>query len=450
MLVNKKQYNNEYTRKYKSISISNLEYDIIIVGGGISGLYMAHKCVQDGYNVLLLEKENRLGGRIETKYNKGPDKNLQYDCGPARISSHHHRSLKLIKYFKLQTGEIQPFRKHRHINTDGSVILEKDKSSAYIKEIIDEVNSNKEYNIGYLQSITFNTLCNKILGHNDSLKLEHMFGYDAEFKYCNAYDAIEMFKRDFQEVGTYFNLKDGLESLINALINDIEEKALKNKVKIKFLKNQKILKFHFKKVATIKTKNGEIYEGKKLIWAIPKKALEEIDGWTPNQRKLFNTVQPISLHRIFCQFPYDKKTSISWLTNVDRTTTNNAIRQFIPIGTNKGFAQVSYSDSYYADYWKHYLDKGKVHLSQELLTNLRIVFPEISNIVNPTFIDSAYWPEGVHMWQPGVNSININKRIQHIGEEMKVPMYIIGEAYSMHQCWIEGALQTVDEVYKLL
>ena len=431
------------------VNNKNNKYDIIIVGAGIAGLYMAYKCVEKGYNVLIFEKENRFGGRIQTKYNQGPDKDLQYDCGPARISKHHHRTLKLIDKFKLPTGEVKPFRKHRHINNDGTVLLETDKSSEFIQKIIHEVGTNtKEYTQSYLQSIPFNTLCNKILGHNNTLKLQDMFGYDAEFKYCNAYDGIRMFKRDFQEVGTYFNLKNGLESLITELIEDIEKTATKNKVKINFLKNKKILNFNFKKVATVKTENGEIYEGTKLIWAVPKKALEEINGWTTNQRKLFNTVNPISLHRIFCQFPYNEKTGKSWLMNVDRTTTNNAIRQFIPMRSDKGYAQVSYTDSYYADYWKYNIDHNK--LKEELLVNLRIVFPEISNITEPKYIDNAYWPEGVHMWEPGVNSVDIYKKIQNIGNEMKVPMYIIGEAYSMHQCWIEGALETVEDVFQMI
>ena len=116
------------------VNNKNNKYDIIIVGAGIAGLYMAYKCVEKGYNVLIFEKENRFGGRIQTKYNQGPDKDLQYDCGPARISKHHHRTLKLINKFKLPTGEVKPFRKHRHINSDGSVLLAMDNNQVYISD----------------------------------------------------------------------------------------------------------------------------------------------------------------------------------------------------------------------------------------------------------------------------------------------------------------------------
>lgn len=68
-------------------------------------------------------------------------------------------------------------------------------------------------------------------------------------------------------------------------------------------------------------------------------------------------------------------------------------------------------------------------------------------IEKPKYLDSQYWPEGVHMWKEGVNSIETYKQIQNIGKETQNSMYIVGEAYSMHQCWIEGALESVDNVF---
>lgn len=420
-------------------------YDVIIVGGGIAGLYMAYKCIQNNMTILVIEKNNTYGGRIQTKYKKGFTHDLQYECGPARISSHHHRTLNLIKHFKLETGAIQPFRKHRHITENGEVILETDKSGIYIQKIIKE---SKKYSQEYLQSINFSVLCEKILNKNEAQQLQDMFGYDAEFKYCNAFDAIRMFKRDFQEIGTYFSVRDGLSKLIKLLKEETIKIAKNKNLKITFKKNSEISEFNFKKVATLKTKTGESYEGNKIVWAIPKKALQDIKGWTTNQRKLFETVNPISLHRIFCQFPYNSETGQSWLTNVERTTTNDAIRQFIPMGTTKGFAQVSYSNSYYADYWNKLHKEGKTKLQNELVKHLKITFSKMSDIIEkPKYLDSQYWPEGVHMWKEGVNSIETYKQIQNIGKETQNSMYIVGEAYSMHQCWIEGALESVDNVF---
>ena len=351
---------------------------------------------------------------------------------------------KLIK-LKLSTNKLQPFKKHRHVNEDESIKIETDISAEYIQQIIKQ---SSKYSQSYLQSISFDVLCKKIL-NKESIKLQDMFGYDAEFKYCNAYDAIRMFKRDFQELGTYFIVKDGLSKLVKLLKEEIIKIAKNKKIHVTFKKNKEISEFYFKKVATVKTKTGEIYEGNKLIWAVPKKALLEIHGWTNTQRKLLDTVNSISLHRIFCQFPYDNDTGKSWLTNIERTTTNDAIRQFIPMGTTKGFAQVSYSDSYYADYWNKYLKQSKIKFTNELLIHLKKIFPEVQEYINkPIYIDSQYWLDGVHMWKEGVNSIELHKQIQNIGNNN--PIYIVGEAYSMHQCWIEGALETVENVFQMI
>lgn len=48
-----------------SESTSDGSYDAIIVGGGLSGLTTAWQLQEFGYNVLILEKETKVGGRIE-------------------------------------------------------------------------------------------------------------------------------------------------------------------------------------------------------------------------------------------------------------------------------------------------------------------------------------------------------------------------------------------------
>ena len=44
-------------------------YDIIIIGGGISGLYLAYNLIQDNKykDILLVESSSELGGRIRTE-----------------------------------------------------------------------------------------------------------------------------------------------------------------------------------------------------------------------------------------------------------------------------------------------------------------------------------------------------------------------------------------------
>lgn len=55
---------------------------------------------------------------------------------------------------------------------------------------------------------------------------------------------------------------------------------------------------------------------------------------------------------------------------------------------------------------------------------------------------------GVHLWKAGYRSSDVKKEMM---EPLKdVPCYICGEAYSTNQTWVEGALETAEEVLKKL
>ena len=48
--------------------LSNYNYDVIIVGGGITGLFLAYKLKETQFRILLIESSDNLGGRIQTLY----------------------------------------------------------------------------------------------------------------------------------------------------------------------------------------------------------------------------------------------------------------------------------------------------------------------------------------------------------------------------------------------
>jgi len=70
-MYNNKMYNN---KMYNNKMYNNKMYNIIIFGGGISGLTLAHELLKKKFKILIVEKDNELGGmaRSDTKKNLFP------------------------------------------------------------------------------------------------------------------------------------------------------------------------------------------------------------------------------------------------------------------------------------------------------------------------------------------------------------------------------------------
>ena len=80
-------------------------YDVVIVGGGISGLFIAYKLCETDLDILLIEKSSSLGGRIHTIYNKEDD--VQYECAAGRFNEKHEKLITLIHELKLDDKMIK-------------------------------------------------------------------------------------------------------------------------------------------------------------------------------------------------------------------------------------------------------------------------------------------------------------------------------------------------------
>lgn len=75
--------------------------------------------------------------------------------------------------------------------------------------------------------------------------------------------------------------------------------------------------------------------------------------------------------------------------------------------------------------------------------------PESSDVIDPYFVAVQDWSQppyngGWHFWRIGVNASQVSLRIQRPLE--KHPLFICGEAWSRQQGWVEGALETADQV----
>ena len=69
----------------------NLKPDVLIVGAGVAGITCALRCQEMGMNFLIIEKNDRVGGRLGSVYEDG----YTFDIGFQVFNSSYHETKNL-------------------------------------------------------------------------------------------------------------------------------------------------------------------------------------------------------------------------------------------------------------------------------------------------------------------------------------------------------------------
>jgi len=413
-----------------------IDYDIVCIGGGISGLFACTKLQTNKPKILIIEKNNILGGRVKTNYTSVKKIKISYEEGGARFSKYHINLLKLLKDYELKDlYKINKIDTYLSTNNDKSLTF---------KQIINKmIKDTNKIDSKILKGTTVYKLCNKLYGSKVASNMNDRYHYYSELHIMNALDALNTFKKDLDETEQFFILGGGLSRLIqkmhdsfikkggkvilNCYLDSINYDSSDNSYTLKCLDNKD-------KIILIDTK--------KIILTIGHTGLKKIKYISSKIPKLLDSVKESPLHRIYAVYPKNKNGKV-WFYNLKTTVTNLPIKFIIPIDKNTGLIMISYTDGKLADYWLDIVLSGKG--KSEIKNNLIQLFPDL-DIPEPIYFKNHYWKNGATYWKTNVNSKDIaNKMIKPLKDE---EIYICGDNYSNRQAWIEGGLETASEVVK--
>tara|TARA_B100000795_G_C22776198_1_gene430138 strand:+ start:316 stop:1851 length:1536 start_codon:yes stop_codon:yes gene_type:complete len=413
-----------------------MSYDYIVVGGGISGLNTALKLCNGKNKVLVLERNNRLGGRLETYNNK----KIKYEIGGARFHKGHKKLFELIKMFNLED-------KIFHIPNDITFIpiKSKFKKKYNTNKIIDKILENSSsLTKKELLSTNITKLCSKLLTNLECKYFIESFEYISEIQDLNAYEAINTFKNDLHHTLKFYLFKNGFIELINLM-----EKFLKdNNCDIKLNHTLRNIK-KTNETYQLEVKNildNKSFKTKNLILALDKVPLLSLP-YLKSIKPILENVKSIPLLRIYAIYPHNPKTKKVWFHDLGKITTDLEIKYIIPYNPSIGLIMISYTDQILAEYWNKIANQGLDKLELELTKQLNKLFPN-KKIPKTSYLKAHYWPQGFHSWKKNKESdIESKKILQPFPKEK---LYICGESYSQRQGWVEGALETSEEVIKLI
>jgi len=411
-------------------------YDIIILGGGIAGIYTTYKLLKKNKNlsILLLESSKNFGGRVYTgKYG--------LEAGAGRFSNKHVHLMQLIKELRLEnkikkssaSAEYFPVKKEEIQKSSGNHLQE------LIATIV--IASKLERKV-YLQSVSFINYAKTILTKEETDYILDSFGYYSELVIMNAYDTLQLIQ-NLDPKNHFYTLEGGLSQIIERMIHIIQNKKgniLKTNHKVIEIKREKIKNLDVIPLYSLETENGKTFYSEKIIAALPKQALEKIRIFYPLKSDL-KKIHCAPLCRIYSKFKNGK-----WFEKLPKLTTNNNLRMIIPIDSEKGTIMISYTDNKFADYWNElYKKKGLEQVNEKIAELVK----ESTKIDIPKPVDTMiyYWSCGVGYWGVGADSENISQKMTKPFDTDE--LYICGEHYSeRNQQWMEGALDTSISVLK--
>lgn len=379
--------------------------DIVIVGAGISGLYLGIELLKKGHNVTIIEKTRRLGGRIDTR----KFMNYNFEAGAGRYSNNHKLLLELIERYNLTNIKISSGNKEL---------------VQYYKVISDNLKDNKH---DLSKATTWEYLI-ALLGEVEANKFRILYGYDGDLLLSSALCGTNILMDDYKSK-QYYVLRGGLDTLVARMAD--QYKSMRGQIMFR------------KKISTIDRGidyyklNGPTLDIKchKLVLAIPPSAL---GGLYPTRGirefDFIKYITPVPLLRIY--FLYNKP-QVS-LGGLNKHVSDLDIRFIIPV--NNQIIMISYSDYKLADKWKSLYENDIESFYTKILGEFTAQTGR--KLAKPDSISFEYWSEGVYVWNKGFDYLaNYNKILQPLGG-----LYLSNEAYSKRQGWIEGSLEMARDV----
>lgn len=406
----------------------------IIFGSGMAGLNLTSKLAKSDKNIMLLDRNNYYGGRVHTIYRK----NYQYEAGGARFNKNHINLIKLLKKYNLHKIKIPS--NWNNINKNYKKLdIEYDDVNKLITDLI-KVSEKKSK--AFLMKHTLITLCETLFGSKYAKFLGDYHPYYSEIFVTNAYDALQSVKLDLREDKQFYIIQEGFSKLIECLVEDIKNQIGNSRVKL----NHQLLNISYENqlytciVKNLRTDKIIEYQSKNLILAIDSNGLKKIKYLSPIKEQL-NSVSCLPLLRIYQKYPLNSKNEV-WFQNLSKVVTNNKLKYIIPVNKKQGIIMISYTDAKYSTYWKNQMDNNS--LEEKIKHHLILLFPDLK-IPKPSWTQTYYWDLGACYWKPNYNSDKISKFLAKPFKNQN--LYICGSNYSQRQAWVEGALESSNNIF---
>lgn len=413
------------SRKTKTKSV-----DVIIVGAGIAGLYSAFllRKYHPHLSYIILETTDRIGGRIKLTNFHG-----HYYAVGAGIGRHNDHFLKeLLETLKIPTQEFS----HTHSYSFPHSFT-KDKLLETIHFLKKNRHIRKQDTVyEYLENVLGKSLLQEfilIAGYQDFLNdpaNEYFATQNVEELFFDflifSVDWKTMLKRIIDYVGKKnILLEHNVVSIDYIELEDIETSTY-------FLvkaKQRNLKKLHF-------------FSASQIILATTVDSLQSLipQNLLPIYRQIHG--QPF-LKVLGLVKPKYLKLAQEKIPSM--IVTNNILRKIFPMNTKTGVYMIAYNDNNYATELMKSTSllpkRNKLRFYEDLLQEALGIHLALEDV------SENFWRLGTHYFEPCLQYSTREQFLQRAQRPMK-NMFVVGEMVSQKQGWVEGALESVQNIIK--
>ena len=393
-------------------------YNNIIIGAGIAGLYTAYniKKIYPNETFIILEQSNRIGGRVGS---------VNFYGVPISIGAGIGRYEKDILLKKLLKELKISFNKFTVDSQFSKVWKTHCDTVQIIKLLKQKYRKQKE-----------NTTFKKFALSKIDKKL-----YDC-FRKSSAYSDFE--NEDVFEVLYHYGLDDNINGWIgmsidwNLLLTKLSENVELSNIKLKCPVNKINSNGNFE----VFTDVGK-YTGNKIFIATDIDTVKKL-LITPECKKIYKQIHGQPFLRIYGKFSGESKKIMN--DYLEKTTiVETLLYRIIPINKIKGVYMIAYTDNIGANYIYNLIKTDKNYIKLENLLKISLDVPNDFNLIIDDIV-AYYWKCGTHYYEPLDNSFSSRIKFINKAQNPEKNIYVVGEAVSRQQGWIEGALSSVDNI----
>ena len=405
------------------------KYDIIIVGGGISGLYSAYKILQMApeTKLLVLERYKRhwLGGRLGNEMFQGtmvvngagigrkekdpllidllremkiPYKDFQVSHNYAATISHPCNVKKIIYILKKE-------------------LKEKSGSKAPVKKTF------KEFALPILGADLYKnfTVCSGYTDYENADVYDTLYNYGFEDNYGN-WTALHI---PWKQLIETISKKVGLKNIrVSSNVTNIEVVSPCNYV--------------------VHTDKDVSYSCNKVILATTISSVLNLVPGASEKNSIYQQIHGQTFLRLYGKFSKSSAQIMKQYIH-GQTIVPGPLKKIIPMDSDKGVYMIAYTDNEDAKSLKNRLEntpENRDYFCDLLEEALGIPAGTLHLIAILDF----YWPIGTHYYEPLHGPFKNRKDFIKKAQNPLPGMLIVGEMISMNQGWTQGALESVEAV----